>query len=158
MEAKRNFWMHKWKLLLRIRHKVLQFLVLAIGFILVGEVRAQAPGSKRPIVISIPYRTLKTANGNYKQLILEFNGGGKRVCPDAFRIFLLKPGQSPDYSTRSVQFAGSYAIGHEDCHERFLLDYPKKGNDIIIHVIPIDVGGREINIDLSKNFRYFLKP
>ena len=158
MEVKRNFWMQKWKLLLRNRLKVFQFLLLAIGFFLVGEVRAQVPGNRQPVVISIPYRALTTANGNYKQLILEFNGGGKRACPHAFRVFLLKPGQSPDYSTRSVQYAGSYAVGHDDCHERFLLDYPKKRNDMIIHIIPIDFRGREINIDLSKNFRYFLKP
>ena len=150
--------MHKWKLLLRSRHKVFQFLLLAVGFILAGEVRAQVPGNRQPVVISIPYRDLTTANGNYKQLILEFNGGGKIACPDAFRIYLLKPGQSPDYSTRSVQYAGSYAIGQDDCQERFLLDYPKKRNDIIIHIIPIDFRGGEINIDLSKNFRYFLKP
>ena len=158
MEAKRNFWMHKWKLLLRNRHKVFQFLLLAVGFILAGEVRAQVPGNRRPVVISIPYRDLTTANGHYKQLTLEFNGGGKIACPDAFRIYLLKPGQSPDYSTRSVQYAGSYAVGQDGCQERFLLDYPKKRNDIIIHIIPIDFRGGEINIDLSKNFRYFLKP
>ena len=158
MEEKRNFWMLKWKFLLRKRLKAFYFLLMATGCFLVAEMRAQVPGNRPPVVISIPYRALTTASGHYKQLILEFNGEGKSACPDAFRVYLLKPGQDPDYGTRSVQYAGSYAVGQDHCHERFLLDYPKKRNDIIIHIIPIDIRGREINIDLRKNFRYFLKP
>ncbi|MDB5016495.1 MAG: hypothetical protein JWQ84_1327 [Mucilaginibacter sp.] len=112
----------------------------------------------KPVIYSWSPDSLKSRQVNGKPYLkIYYDGSKSGYCNIAFRVFVVKKGEKPQYSLNSKQYLGSYSLG-ESCAETFYVPLDEKLNEmktgsLYFHIIPVTMESKMINQDLKRNFK-----